>query len=66
MELVGPNWRRFAGNATNIFWSTGLFIEAALAYGLRDWNYLQIVISIPTIVVLAIYAAYVFSFMLGF
>ncbi|GFR90248.1 organic cation transporter protein [Elysia marginata] len=59
MELVGPNWRKFAGNAVNVFWSTGLFIEAGLAYMLRDWVYLQIAISVPLLPVFFCYVAFI-------
>ncbi|GFO13864.1 organic cation transporter protein [Plakobranchus ocellatus] len=58
MELVGPNKRRVAGNTVNLFWSSGLLIEAALAYGLREWKHLQLVICIPCILVFFIYAIF--------
>ncbi|GFR90245.1 organic cation transporter protein [Elysia marginata] len=59
MELVGPNWRKFAGNAMNLFWSIGLLIEAGLAYMLRDWVYLQIAISVPLLPVFFCYFAFI-------
>ncbi|KAH9525167.1 hypothetical protein Btru_000522 [Bulinus truncatus] len=45
IELVGPSKRTYSGIIMEFFWCAGLFILTGIAYGLRDWNYLQIVLS---------------------
>ncbi|KAH9525165.1 hypothetical protein Btru_000519 [Bulinus truncatus] len=42
LELVGPSHRKLTGVVIEVFWCAGIFILAGLAYGLRDWNHLQI------------------------
>ncbi|GFO13863.1 solute carrier family 22 member 13 [Plakobranchus ocellatus] len=48
MELVGPSKRRFAGIIIHMFWCVGLFLETGLAYGIREWSYLQMAIATPS------------------
>ncbi|XP_005098247.1 organic cation transporter protein [Aplysia californica] len=53
MELVGPSKRKYAGIVIEIFWCIGLFIQNGVAYGLRDWRYLQAALSAPTVLFLS-------------
>ncbi|RUS86172.1 hypothetical protein EGW08_006066 [Elysia chlorotica] len=58
MELVGPSKRRIAGIVIEMFWCIGLFIETGIAYGIRDWSYFQITISMFNIVAAVIFALF--------
>ena len=47
MEIVGPSWRVFAGIVIEYFWAGGSMLIAGVAYGVRDWFTLQLVLSVP-------------------
>ncbi|CAG5132593.1 unnamed protein product, partial [Candidula unifasciata] len=49
MELVGPSKRMFVGILVNIFWSLGVMFLGGIAYFIRDWNYLQMALSFPSL-----------------
>ncbi|XP_055889284.1 organic cation transporter protein-like [Biomphalaria glabrata] len=53
MELVGPRKRKYAGIIKECFWVLGHFLLIAIAYGLRDWRHLQIVLSIPNFLIIS-------------
>ena len=44
VELVGPSKRVFAGIIIEFFWCVGLYLLNIIAFFVRDWNILQIVI----------------------
>ena len=46
-EFVGPKHRSFAGTMVWIFYTSSLMLLSWLAYGIRDWRTLSIVISAP-------------------
>ncbi|XP_072037058.1 organic cation transporter protein-like [Amphiura filiformis] len=48
-EFVGPSKRMYAGMATQFMFSIGYMLLTPLAYYIRDWWILQLVISAPTI-----------------
>ena len=51
-ELVGPSKRAFAGIAIRIFYSIGMMLLAILAWLLREWPHIELVISVPPIIFL--------------
>ena len=55
MELVGTTKRTFAGIVIEMFWCGGLFILGGVAYFLRDWHYLQLACSVPTVLLFSFY-----------
>ncbi|KAJ8025317.1 Organic cation transporter protein [Holothuria leucospilota] len=51
-ELVGPSMRNVAGIVIEMFFSCGYMLLAVLAYFIRDWRHLQLVIGAPTLLFL--------------
>lgn len=49
LELVGPTKRKFVGIATNYFFAIGLLVLAGVGYLLRDWQYILLALSAPTV-----------------
>ena len=47
MELVGPKKRMFVGIVVEMFWSVGVMILGGMAYFVRDWDKLQMIMSFP-------------------
>lgn len=47
MEMVGPEKRLFAGVVCQCFFTTGYILTAFFAYFVKDWQMLQIAISLP-------------------
>lgn len=55
MEMVGPTRRLFAGVVSMMFFSVGYMIVGAFAYFITDWRYLQIALTLPSILFMAYY-----------
>ncbi|XP_067674872.1 organic cation transporter protein-like [Haliotis asinina] len=55
VELVGPSKRVLAGIVIELFWCLGLFILGAVAYGIRNWQHLQLVLSVPSVLLLLLW-----------
>lgn len=54
MEMVGPKYRVIAGTLCQYYYSFGYLVMAAVAYLLNfNWHYLQIVLSIPSVLFLS-------------
>ncbi|KAK3098544.1 hypothetical protein FSP39_020489 [Pinctada imbricata] len=53
MELVGPSKRMWAGILIELFWAFGCMLLALLAYLIRDWRYLNLAVSVPTVLLLS-------------
>lgn len=54
-EFVGPKHRSLAGTVVWIFYTSSLIILSGLAYGIREWRTLSIVISAPGFVLLILW-----------
>ncbi|XP_070567114.1 organic cation transporter protein-like [Ptychodera flava] len=54
-ELVGPSKRVFAGLVIEFYFSAGYMVFAGLAYFIRHWWILQLVISAQFVILLLIY-----------
>ena len=55
LELVSSNKRTYAGIGFEHFFSLGQLILVAIAYYIRDWRDLALVMILPTIPFLAYY-----------
>ncbi|KAH3819708.1 organic cation transporter protein-like [Dreissena polymorpha] len=55
MELVGPSYRVAAGITVELFWCTGLFVLCFVAFFVRSWNYLQLAVACPTVLLFLCY-----------
>ncbi|XP_013421303.1 organic cation transporter protein [Lingula anatina] len=53
VELVGPSKRMYAGLINMYFFALGEIILALLGYLIRDWQYLELAISIPSFLYLS-------------
>lgn len=47
MELVGPDFRAFAGAGISMFFGLSLALMAGIAYVVRDWFHLALATSVP-------------------
>ena len=55
MEFLGPSKRKLAGVVTHICYEIGNIILGLTAYGIRDYQYLQVAISLPALFMLSYY-----------
>ncbi|XP_034334409.2 organic cation transporter protein [Magallana gigas] len=49
MEMVGPRKRVYAGIVTNYFFAFGFILLGGIAYVLKDWFWIELCLSIPTV-----------------
>ena len=49
-ELFLPNFRPYAGAIVECFWGLDVLLVAGIAYFIRDWRYMQLAITLPSIV----------------
>lgn len=54
-ELFPAARRTIAGVAIENFWAVGMMIMPLLAYLIRDWHYLQVVLTLPGLLTLSFY-----------
>jgi hypothetical protein len=52
VELVGPKYRMFASTAVSFFFSLGQIVLGVSAWFIRDYQILQLVISVPILLFL--------------
>lgn len=55
MEVVGPELRSIYGIAVQFGWCLGFVSLPAIAWLLRDWFWIQIALTIPCLILLAIW-----------
>ncbi|XP_042224820.1 organic cation transporter protein-like isoform X2 [Homarus americanus] len=55
MEVVGPEGRTTMGMMYQGFFSIGFMVLPAIAYFVREWRYLQLYISVPSVILLLYY-----------
>ncbi|GFQ73087.1 organic cation transporter-like protein, partial [Trichonephila clavata] len=55
MEIIGPERRAFYGIGVNFGWISGYFIPPGIAWLLRDWFWMQIVLTMPCIILLLLW-----------
>lgn len=55
MEIIGKKWRELMSVLYQIPFNLGHLTLAGFAYFIRDWQYLQFALSIPSIVLLSYY-----------
>ncbi|XP_076078180.1 organic cation transporter protein-like [Mytilus galloprovincialis] len=53
VELVGPEKRIWAGIIFEFFWAAGEMLLALAAYYIRNWKYLNLVVTIPSLIFLS-------------
>ena len=49
MEIIGPKYRTMAGMMYQMFFSLGFMVLPGMAYFVRDYIKLQIVMAVPVI-----------------
>ena len=54
-ELFPADMRTFAGLAIENFWAVGMCFLALFAYLIRNWHYLQLFISLPAVLSIALF-----------
>nr|KAG5706948.1 hypothetical protein BaRGS_021454 [Batillaria attramentaria] len=55
LELVGPSKRTFAAMFMEYVWVAGEYLLILFAYFIREWRWLEIAVSIPSIIMLFYY-----------
>lgn len=55
IELVGPSRRVLSSAIAGIFFAIGEIILGSLAYGIRDYQPLQLAISLPALIFIVYY-----------
>lgn len=49
MELSTTKYRGYAGAVFECFWGAGVLALAGIAYSIQDWRYIQLAISLPSL-----------------
>jgi OCT family organic cation transporter-like MFS transporter 4/5 len=49
MEIVLPRYRGVAGAMLEVFWGIAVLMVAPIAYLIQNWRYIQLAISLPSI-----------------
>ncbi|XP_071955247.1 organic cation transporter protein-like [Antedon mediterranea] len=54
-EIVGPSWRTFIGITIEYFYTLGYITLTGVAYALRDWQNIELTLSLPCFLFLSYY-----------
>jgi hypothetical protein len=52
IEVLGPDWRGLAGNLFCLPFAFGYMFLPGVAYYIREWRYLQLVLCAPSFILL--------------
>ncbi|XP_071955250.1 organic cation transporter protein-like [Antedon mediterranea] len=52
-EIVGPSWRTFIGITIEYFFTLGYITLTGVAYALRDWQNIELALSLPGVLFLS-------------
>ncbi|GAB1605332.1 organic cation transporter protein-like [Argonauta hians] len=55
IEIVGPSYRNITGILFEFFFALGFVILAGLAYLIRNWQYLELAVSLPSVTYIIIW-----------
>lgn len=55
MEIVGVKWREVVSNLYQIPFNLGHLTLPCFAYFIRDWHYLQLALSLPSVILISYY-----------
>ena len=53
MEMFLPAYRGVAGAMLEVFWGIAVMLVAPIAYLLQNWRYIQLAISLPSVLAIA-------------
>jgi len=53
--MIGPQHRLFVGIVIEFFWAIGFLLLIAIGYAIRIWKYIQLAISLPTLLFISYY-----------
>jgi OCT family organic cation transporter-like MFS transporter 4/5 len=54
-ELFPAKYRTIAGTAIEDFWAVGMCLLALFGYLVRNWRYLQLLITLPALLTISLY-----------
>ncbi|CAM6005004.1 unnamed protein product [Sphagnum balticum] len=55
VELTGPSRRQLTGNIIELFFTFGTVLLGVMAYAIRNWQHLQLAVSLPGLAFLSYY-----------
>lgn len=58
MEMVGGDWKTFFGIGFQLPWALAYSVLPGVAYAERNWRHLQLIISVPPIILVPLYFFY--------
>ena len=53
--MVGPRYRKVAGMLVNVFYAVGQMLLTGIAYMVRDWRKIEIIISVVPVIFFSYY-----------
>lgn len=55
VEITGPEKRTISGNVIELFFTAGMILLGFVAYLVRNWQHLNLIVSLPGFVFMAGY-----------